>query len=240
MRINKTFLIIAAIIPAAACLASAQTLTSPNYLLLRPRIVSSGGEANSASYSMSCVEIGNVFGGGGASPNYTLRARSAAEDIVVVPAPPVVNYVKTPTNITPVTLSGTKEPGTAIFINGYEAVPVDNEISWSYDKPLEEGENYLIITCRNKDGRESESICVRIILDTIPPVIVIDKPLELSFAYESPITVEGTIDGVLFTETKELTFGLNALDTQRSDEAGNSSSKQIELYRVREPLRPPQ
>lgn len=234
----KRALIPSVIIFLFSTIVFAYTYTSPNYSLGYPKIVISGGKANSSSYSLNGVEIGNPSAGKGKSANYSLEASPIGKSII--PNPPTLDPVTSPTNNPTQTLSGTKDKATSIYINDYEAVPLDSEITWIYDATLTEGNNIFIITSKNIFGQESTSVAGTIILDTIPPSIVIDSPLDSTVVTADRITVEGTVDGAPLSEEKDLEFGLNLVTIERSDEAGNTSSESIELYRAREPIAPPQ
>lgn len=219
----------------------AAALSSDNYTLVMPRIVTSGGSASSASYSIDNASIGGIFGGTSGSANYSLDAdlTNKADDKTIL-KPPTLNPVITPTNVSIQTLSGAKESDTSIYINGYAAVSLDNEKDWSYSINLAEGDNHLIITARNAAGLESEPVYASIILDTVPPFIIINSPLDGTIVYTTQVDIEGTIDGAPFTQEENLHFGLNQLTVEASDEAGNMSFESVELYLVREPPSPHQ
>jgi parallel beta-helix repeat protein len=90
---------------------------------------------------------------------------------ITPPAQPTLNTVISPTNISSQTLSGTKESNTSIWINGVEVVPIDSYVDWSYSFNLSEGENNISITSQDSAGNESGEATVKIILDTISPMI---------------------------------------------------------------------
>ncbi|MEA3305873.1 MAG: hypothetical protein U9R52_03575 [Candidatus Omnitrophota bacterium] len=235
---RKRALILSIAILISAPLTSAQTYKSQNYTLTNPRIVSSGGKANSANYSITNVQIGNPFSGKAKSANYTLEAYPIHKG--TPPNPPTIDPVTTPTNNPVQALTGTKDIAASIYINGYEKVPLDNETTWSCLVELAEGANTFIISSKNIYGRESESVVVNITLDTVPPSIVINNPLDGTIVNTSRISVEGTIDDVPFVEEKDLDFGLNPVSIQAFDEAGNISCENIEIYLARTPIEPPQ
>lgn len=85
------------------------------------------------------------------------------------PAAPALEAVVSPTNISPQTLSGTKEATTSILINNIEVVPVNSSTTWTYDFNLSEGENNISITSKDSAGNESSEATVKIILDSILP-----------------------------------------------------------------------
>ncbi|MCM8792560.1 MAG: FG-GAP-like repeat-containing protein [Candidatus Omnitrophica bacterium] len=92
------------------------------------------------------------------------------------PAKPGVDPVKSPTNINPVLLKGTKEANSSIWINGKQAVPIDTSITWSYSYRLVEGKNNLSITAQDASGNISEAVILEIVLDTVAPVVRITNP----------------------------------------------------------------
>jgi len=73
--------------------------------------------------------------------------------------------VLSPTNISPQTLSGTKEPNTSIWINGVEILLINFEITWSYSFNLSEGTNNISITSRDAAGNESSAVLTTIEYD---------------------------------------------------------------------------
>ncbi|MBE3036968.1 MAG: putative Ig domain-containing protein, partial [Candidatus Atribacteria bacterium] len=64
---------------------------------------------------------------------------------ITPPAQPTLDVVLSPTNVSPQTLSGTKESNTSIWINGVGAISANSETTWSYDFELTEGENSISI-----------------------------------------------------------------------------------------------
>jgi len=87
------------------------------------------------------------------------------------PAAPTLDDVVSPTNISPQTLSGTKEPNTSVWINNIETIHINSSTNWTYDFNLSEGENNISITSQDSAGNESGEATVKIILDTISPTV---------------------------------------------------------------------
>src|SRR5680860_1173541 len=87
------------------------------------------------------------------------------------PDQPTLGAVTSPTNISPQTLSGTKEPNTSIWINEVEVIPVNSSTTWTYDFNLSEGENNISITSKDSAGNENGAVTVKIILDATSPTI---------------------------------------------------------------------
>ena len=90
---------------------------------------------------------------------------------ITSPAQPTLDTVTSPTNVSPQTLSGTKETNTSVWINNIEIIPVNSSAKWTYDFNLSEGENNISITSQDSAGNESGETTVRIILDTISPTV---------------------------------------------------------------------
>jgi len=85
------------------------------------------------------------------------------------PDQPTFNTVTSPTNISPQTLSGTKETNASVWINNIEVIPVNSSTTWTYDFNLSEGENNISITSKDSAGNENGAVTVKIILDSILP-----------------------------------------------------------------------
>jgi len=90
-------------------------------------------------------------------------------DDITSPAQPTLDAVTSPTNISPQTLSGTKETNSSIWVNGIEVIPVNSSTTWTYDFNLSEEENNLSITSKDSAGNESSEATAKIILDSILP-----------------------------------------------------------------------
>lgn len=234
---NKQVMILLLLVLIFCSLAFAQTHTSPNYILTNPKILIAAGNASSGNFILDDVEIGKIFSGKAESANYKLNTSPPEEDLYI--NPPTLNEITSPTNNPIQALSGTKERGSSIYINGYEKIALDNEITWSCEETLSEGDNTFFIIARNGSGLESESVPVTITLDITPPFIVINQPLDGTIVNASLINVEGTVDGVSFTETREINPGLNTISKESTDEAGNTSTETVEIYLIRQPITTP-
>lgn len=144
--------------------AYAASYNSPQYSLIQPRVVSSGGQSQSVNFSLNKARVGSAFAGKAKSANFSMDA--TAMESGIVPHPPVLNPLTTPTNVTTQTLTGSKDADTGIYINGFAVVPLNHETAWQYEQALEEGDNTLVITARNQAGLESEPVYAAITLDT--------------------------------------------------------------------------
>ncbi|MBI4580506.1 MAG: hypothetical protein HY718_12435, partial [Planctomycetes bacterium] len=154
------------------------------------------------------------------------------------PAPPTVVAPPTRTRASPLSLSGAKEAGTSILINGVIVVPIDAQTTWSYDLALIEGHNTISITSGNAAGQQSPStVTFSVTLDTTAPA----APTLDSFDSPTPlfaIVLSGTkeaggavvINGVVvvpadalatWSARLSLALGDNSFDIFVRDEAGN-------------------
>lgn len=235
---RKKVLISAIIIMCVTGAASyAAEYSSAHFVLREAKVVISGGCACSANYMLLSVEIGNMFGGRAESDNYSLDTKSI--DVKYGPNSPTHRPLKDPTNIPIQLLCGTKDRATSIYIDGYEAIPVDEYTDWDCDLYLVEGLNTVILTSRDEEGLESESALFSVTLDTIPPAILIDEPIRGAVVTGPVIEVKGTIDGWPFFRNEGLRQGINEVVVEARDEAENESIEEIRVYRARRPIRPP-
>jgi len=156
------------------------------------------------------------------------------------PAQPTLDVVLSPTNVSPQTLSGTKESNTSIWINGVGVISVNSETTWSYDFELTEGENSISIISKDTAGNKSNGIDATIILDTIAPIIPVLE-IVTSPTNSSSQTLSGTKEAyssILINDTEvvsinsstnwsysyNLSEGTNSISITSCDAAGNESS----------------
>jgi len=102
------------------------------------------------------------------------KSTAVITDIVldtIAPGTPTLNSVITPTNISPQTLSGTKETNTSIWVNDTEVVSLNSSTDWSHSYNLSEGTNNISITSRDAAGNESYPVSTTIEYD---PNIYVD------------------------------------------------------------------
>ncbi|MFC1699212.1 hypothetical protein ACFL1I_04550 [Candidatus Omnitrophota bacterium] len=163
------FKLILIIIVLSSSLAFAFSSTSSNYTMTQVRVVIASGQAASSIYSIEQAEIGRALAGKSESASFSLSATNIETfSTSDYPHPPLVNPVTTPTTQSSQTLTGTKGTNASIYINGYLAVPQDDQTTWSYAVTLEEGDNFFIITSCDQEGRESDSVLVTITRETGP------------------------------------------------------------------------
>jgi len=122
-------------------------------------------------------------------------------------------------------LTGTKIPGTSLWINGKLVVPLNDQTTWTVEVVLVEGDNVLAIVAKDTAGNISTSVTITVILDNLPPVIsdlaYIDPegtPLRLDPATSLPktnfefVTIRGESDdsatGVIINDRPARRVGL--------------------------------
>lgn len=90
---------------------------------------------------------------------------------VVTPETPIVSAIPAFTNQNTVTLSGTKQPGTSVWINGVEKVPAGTSTAWSITETLSGGEGLksYSVAARNSAGVSSAAVTVSTTLDQTAP-----------------------------------------------------------------------
>lgn len=158
------------------------------------------------------------------------------------PARPTAVIPSTAFTASTYTLSGTKTPGTSVWVDGVEVVPLDNATTWSATVSLSvEGDNVFSIITKDTAGNSSATNAVIIVLDNLPPIIQVSAPSKTNL---SPLTITGTVDdsltkveanGVLasrsgktFTVAVPLTtLGLNTITVKATSPNGYISTKTL-------------
>ncbi|MBI5421542.1 hypothetical protein HZA44_00190, partial [Candidatus Peregrinibacteria bacterium] len=113
------------------------------------------------------------------------------------PVAPASDPLPSMTSANPFTLSGTKVAGTAIWINGHEAVPADDTTVWFATITLSEGENTLEVKAVSRFGIESD-------------------PVRLSITYTRPAFSSSNMTGTDITSGGGATdIALNTLLSKR-------------------------
>ena len=85
------------------------------------------------------------------------------------PSAPSVDPLASTTSINQVTVTGSKEAYAAINVNGTPAVANTPSTTWSYDVPLNSGDNTLSFTAVDRAGNESVSTTANIHFDNTAP-----------------------------------------------------------------------
>ncbi|MBN2498929.1 MAG: chitobiase/beta-hexosaminidase C-terminal domain-containing protein [Deltaproteobacteria bacterium] len=127
--------------------------------------------------------------------------------------PPEIDPVVSPTNVGTLNLSGRKAVNAAIWINGQQAVPSDDQTSWLVVIDLDPGENVFEIWSHL--GVDSESVTVTVIYDITPPRTFItpgggrfDTPLTVTVASDEPAVVYFSENGSEPTAHSEAFFSV--------------------------------
>lgn len=104
----------------------------------------------------------------------------ATTSLVVDPAPATAPSAASVTVAIPemvyastFTLEGTKDAGTAVWINGYEVVPANSSATWTYTVALVEYSSSFVITTKNDAGLYSEPIYITVLRDIKPALLPI-------------------------------------------------------------------
>ena len=89
------------------------------------------------------------------------------------------------------TLYGTKQAGTSIWINGQLVVPLDDTTTWTTVVTLTEGENNLTIIAQDAAGISSAGVYRQVILDTEAPLVTWNPPSKTNV---NPLMLTGSVD----------------------------------------------
>jgi hypothetical protein len=79
------------------------------------------------------------------------------------PAAPTVDAFDSPTTAASITLTGTKEEGSRLFVSGAEQATFEADTTWSYDVALAQGDNQVRLTAADALGNESDPLDVTIL-----------------------------------------------------------------------------
>ncbi len=128
-----------------------------------------------------------------AANNYSSSAQMTFTVDTRPPADPVVNTPVSPTKQSSITLTGTKETGSYLFVNYVNTSAAYAGTSWSYVVNLDEGENYIVVYVQDEAGNPSQSVILTVVKDTTAPEISSSTPAADSF-----ITQADSIDILLY------------------------------------------
>ena len=131
-----------------------------------------------------------------------------------------INSVPSPTNQN-VTLSYTVTDNFTPF----------NEIQVTGDNSpyINEGSHNVTLTAKDKANNSSTS-SISFTIDKTPPVVIITSPASGAVVEDSQIQLQGTVDGVAFSEPRTLIEGENTLTKTATDDAGNTGSASVTIY----------
>lgn len=157
-------------------------------------------------------------------------------------------------NTSPVTVSGsTGDPAAGVTVNGIQASK--NSASFQASIPLQEGNNTVTAVATNSNGTTSTQ-SIQITLDTTPPRVTVDFPLDGSSTIEATTTVSGIVNDIVvgtvnsqqgavtvngipasvsnrtFTAPNiPLQLGLNTIQVIGRDQTGNSATTIVKILR---------
>jgi large repetitive protein len=87
----------------------------------------------------------------------------------VAPSVPVINDLPTVTGSARITVSGTKEAGSGIWLDGDLLVSRDDRVDWIANVPLQAGDNTLTFTAQDQAGNRSDPVVVEIRYEDVAP-----------------------------------------------------------------------
>lgn len=95
---------------------------------------------------------------------------------------------------------------------------------------VNDGDYNVTLTAKDKADNSATST-VSFSIDKTPPLIIITSPSEGAIFEEPEVVLQGTVDGVAFSQTLTLTQeGSNTLTKTSTDSAGNTSSASVTIY----------
>src|SRR5574341_2217926 len=119
----------------------------------------------------------------------------------VGPPAPKIGVLPAATHEMRATLSGTKSPGSAITVDGFQRVPVNNSTIWTAAVDLTvEGTNTIVLEAMDDLGNLSESLIVRIERDTADPAppTISTPAMSPTTSVSNPFTIAGTKEAGTF------------------------------------------
>ena len=168
------------------------------------------------------------------------------------PAPPRFNLISQFTNQQTMGLSGTAEPGATVklsFNGNSQEVLVDKDGNFSFNLNLSDGNNTFSATATDPAGNVSQKTKdYEITFDSKPPTLTVSSPSDGSSFFGSnqrQATIQGTTeigcqvvindriisvdDNGNFQYTTSLNDGANTFAVKSTDQAGNTTEKDITL-----------
>jgi len=178
--------------------------------------------------------------------------KAISQNDTIPPGPPKFNYFSPFTNQQTVSVSGTSEPGATVKLNfngNTQEVLVDKDGNFTFNLQLNSGENNFSTTAVDPSGNQSQkSKDYKITFDNKPPALTVNSPTDGSSFFGSnqrQITIQGTTevgcqilindrivsvdDNGNFQYTTTLNDGANPFTIKSTDQAGNTTEKDITL-----------
>ncbi|BFM06370.1 right-handed parallel beta-helix repeat-containing protein [Halioxenophilus aromaticivorans] len=157
----------------------------------------------------------------------------------VLPSAITVDPVLTPTNIQLLSLSGTKEANSSVWINDSQVVALDDSTLWSASYSLQAGSNSLVVESRDLAGNPSPAVEIEVVLDQTVPQVESVQPEDQSYLTSAPSSVIVVISDDLAGIDIEATIASASVSAAGGPIAGDWSatqSDQLEFIPLQQPL----
>lgn len=146
---------------------------------------------------------------------YEIYVQAVAPVITSHDIAPAVNGTK----LSGITLVGTREPNTSIWINDEELVVAGADINWSGSYGLAEGMNELVVLAKDSVGIPSESVSVIFNVDTIAPVVGKIVAGQIFKSFTGSVSISNILPATITIEFIEsgsnLNLGVSTLSLSR-------------------------
>lgn len=113
-----------------------------------------------------------------AANQFTFTASASASITLdsIPPAIPVITAPVSPTRNSSVTLAGTKDANTYLYVNGQLTVASLSDTSWSYTASLSGGSNSFSVYAKDAAGNVSTTATTSVVRDSTPPTLASSTP----------------------------------------------------------------
>lgn len=169
----------------------------------------------------------------------------------IPPQPPVLSAPVSATNsaLLPISGVGEAKAEAVLVLNGseLERLDINDEGDFSFDVPLSEGENVLLVYSVDEAGNESiKTKEYKVMLDTEAPTITIEEPTDgttIELRKNQNVLIKGTTESNAqvyindrlvyarsdgsFNTTHQLQEGENKLSIRAVDQAGNQTEQSL-------------
>ena len=112
---------------------------------------------------------------------------------LTIPSTPTLDPVISPTSAAAQIISGGKDAGTAIWLDGAQIVAADGLTTWSFSLSIAfEGTNHYTLSARDDAGNKSSELAFSIVLDRVPPAFQLSSPQDGIYTPVLPATISFT------------------------------------------------